>query len=381
LNRLWAQVGRAEDQRRVDGDGVAAIGIQTRASTLNLTAVARSRPDAARVEDAVTSLSELYPSRATILVADPERPEAESGLDVKLALLEQPAAKGRPEVRFECVIVEASAANERQLASIASPLLVVDLPDFLWWASESILGSMLFNDLCAISDRVIVDTAAAPRSAAELRALAELAAQNDAPRLSDFAWSRVATWRAMATQFFDTPSGRAALDQLDRIEIDYGLLDGDRRSGFTTALLVVGWLASRLGWRAPGAMASTRGEPNGWHATFRAGPDVSPREIVVSVRPSPVAFAGLALGRIALLAGGGELARFELERISALEIRSTSQIEAGPPATRTVFDAPGGESDLLADELRIFNRDLAYEAALAVAAVVAPEGQRFGSAQ
>ncbi|HET7095232.1 MAG TPA: glucose-6-phosphate dehydrogenase assembly protein OpcA, partial [Thermomicrobiales bacterium] len=240
LNRLWGQVGRVADLGRIDGDGVAAVGIQTRASTLNLTAVARSRAEAARVEDAVLSLSELYPSRATILVADPERPEAQGGLDVKLALLEQPASKGRPAVRFECVIVEASAANERQLASIASPLLVVDLPDFLWWASDSILGSMLFDDLCAISDRVIVDTSAAPQSAAELRALAVIAAGDDAPRLSDFAWARVATWRAMTTQFFDTPSGRKSLDALDRIDIDYGLMTGDRHSGLTTALLVVG---------------------------------------------------------------------------------------------------------------------------------------------
>ncbi|HEX5497904.1 MAG TPA: glucose-6-phosphate dehydrogenase assembly protein OpcA, partial [Thermomicrobiales bacterium] len=328
------------------------------------------------------SLSELYPSRATILVADPERPEAQGGLDVKLALLEQPASKGRPAVRFECVIVEASAANERQLASIASPLLVVDLPDFLWWASDSILGSMLFEDLCAISDRVIVDTAAAPQSAAELRALAALAAHGDnAPRLSDFAWARVATWRAMTTQFFDTPSGRKSLDALDRIDIDYGLMDGDRHSGLTTALLVVGWLASRLGWSAPGSMVPTRGEPNAWHLTFRAGPPAAPREIVVNLRPSPTVFAGLALGRIALLAGGGALAHYELARISEMEVRSTSQTENGPAATRTVFDLPEGESGLLADELRIFNRDTTYEAALAVAAAVAPASQRFGSAE
>ncbi|HEU0115533.1 MAG TPA: glucose-6-phosphate dehydrogenase assembly protein OpcA [Thermomicrobiales bacterium] len=381
LNRLWAQVGRVEDKGRIDSDGVAAIGIQTRASTLNLTAVARSRPDAARVEDAVMSLSELYPSRATILVADPERPQAQSGLDVKLALLEQPAGKGRPAVRFECVIVEASAANERQLASIASPLLVVDLPDFLWWASDSILGSMLFEDLCAISDRIIVDTAAAPQSAAELAALAAIAAQgDDAPRLSDFAWARVATWRAMTTQFFDTPSGRDSLDALDRIEIDYGLADGDRHFGFTTALLVVGWLASRLGWSAPGTMVPTRDQPNGWHLTFRAGPTDAPREIVVCVQPSPHVFAGLALGRIALLAGGGAIARYDIERVSQMEVRSTSQIAKGPAATRTVFDRPEGESGLLADELRVFNRDPTYEAALAVAAAIAPPGQRFGSA-
>ncbi len=382
LNKLWAQVGRIEDKGRIDSDGVASLGIQTRASTLNLTAVARSRADAARVEDAVMSLSELYPSRATILVADPERPEAQDGLDVKLMLLEQPATKGRPAVRFECVIVEASAANEPQLASIAAPLLVVDLPDFLWWASESILGSMLFDDLCDISDRIIVDTSAAPQTAAELAALAEIAAQGEnAPRLSDFAWARVATWRAMVTQFFDTPSGRGALDALDRIDIDYGFPAGERRSGLTTALLVAGWLASRLGWSAPGAMVPTRGEPNGWHVTFRAGSVLAPREVVVNLRPSPSAFAGLALGRIALLAGGGALGRFEIERISPMEVRSTSRVDHGPAATRTVFDVPDGEGGLLADELRVFNRDPTYEAALAVASIIAPANQRPGSAE
>ncbi|HEX5499514.1 MAG TPA: hypothetical protein VFX03_09820, partial [Thermomicrobiales bacterium] len=74
-------------------------------------------------------------------------------------------------------------------------------------------------------------------------------------------------------------------------------------------------------------------------------------------------------------------AQYEIERISEMEVRSTSQAESGPAATRTVFDLPEGENGLLADELRIFNRDTTYEAALAVAAAIAPAGQRLGSAE
>jgi glucose-6-phosphate dehydrogenase assembly protein OpcA len=130
-------------------------------------------------------------------VADPEHAAGpDPGLDVRVALLEQDAGAGHPAIRFECVTVEVNADDEQQLASIASPLLVADLPDFLWWAADSAVGSDLFDDLIEVSDRLIVDTAATALPAAELvRLVALLDAGGHPPKLSDFAWARLEPWR------------------------------------------------------------------------------------------------------------------------------------------------------------------------------------------
>jgi len=378
LNRLWAE--HSDDRRSVTEvarreDDTLAASVQMRASTFNLTAVARSRAASRRIEDAVTRLSELYPSRATILVADPARgPAPEPGLDVRVALLEQPGGKGRPAVRFECVTVEVSAASERQLASIASPLLVADLPDFLWWAGESVVGSPLFDDLVAVSDRLMVDTAAAANPGVELRALVELLGrEGGCPKLSDFAWARLTPWRQLVSQFFDPPHTRQALAALDEVTITYGQTDNEGRSGLSAALLFAGWLGSRLGWQPPGELLPARDRAGGWRATIRAGERVQRREVVLTLRPVRARHAARGLGRVDLVADGGNGGVFWVERVDELELTTCSELPGLPRMCRMAYAAVPDEAALLADELRVFGRAPVYEAALAVAATLAPE--------
>ena len=146
--------------------------VTARAATLNLIAATRSKADAARVRQTIAALSDIYPSRATVLIADPAQGNgAAPGMDVRVDLLEQEATRGRPAIVFECVTVDVSTENERQLASIASPLLVPDLPDFLWWSADTAQAGSLFTELVEISDRLIVDSAMSPHAAGAMQAL------------------------------------------------------------------------------------------------------------------------------------------------------------------------------------------------------------------
>lgn len=377
LNRLWNQ---AEDGQ--------PVGVQARASTLNLTVVTRSRRGAAGAIDAVSRLSNLYPSRATILVASQDRghqPEADRpggspGLEVEVLLLEQPAARGRPAVRFECITVEVSAENEQQLASITSPLLVADLPDFLWWASGA-TGGELFDDLAAITDRLIVDTADIADPSPELARLSALIAREEGSlRLSDFAWARIEPWRQMVTQFFDPPTSRPVLDQIDEVTIAYGT-DPSGKTALSGALLLAGWLASRLGWQAPGEMVPVRSTPGAWRATLRAGDRIRRREMVLNLVPSDdrpgrplgtAPTAGPSLTRVTLDAGPAA-GRFLVERTDRLGVTTTSELAGQAPITRGIYAPVPDEAALLAAELHVFGRDLIYEAALGLAAILAPE--------
>jgi len=140
LNSLWRRYAEMRQTEAVSPNGPVREGpwpmMTARATTLNLVAATRSKAEAARVRRTVASLSDVYPSRATILIADPSREDSGDGpgLDVHVDLLEHEASRWRSAIVYECITVDVSSENERQLASIASPLLVPDLPDFFWWA-------------------------------------------------------------------------------------------------------------------------------------------------------------------------------------------------------------------------------------------------------
>jgi glucose-6-phosphate dehydrogenase assembly protein OpcA len=378
LNALWQRYGEARDAATATANGRTGDAgwpiVTARAATLNLIAATRSKAYAARVKQTIASLSDIYPSRATVFIADPgQGPGAAPGMDVQVDLLEQEATRGRPAIVYECVTVDVTTENERQLASIASPLLVPDLPDFLWWSAETADGGSLFSELAAISDRLVVDSAASPYAAGALRAILDRVQSAGEAALSDFAWARLTPWRRLTTQFFDVPEALPILDLIDEATLTYGN-SPHQVSGFTGALLYAGWLGSRLNWRTPGELLPVRGDPNVWRATLRAGAAGRQREVTLTLRPTARPLAASTLLDVRLAADGGKAGFFTVERLDADEISTSSESAEMPSMVRTVFAPLPDEADLLGEELRIFGRDPVFEAALTFAADMAPEG-------
>ena len=379
LNVLWRRYGEARDARTPSPNGQGSDApwpmVTARAATLNLIAATRTKADADRVRQTIASLSDIYPSRATVLIADPAQDTGVApGMDVRVDLLEQEATRGRPAIVFECVSVDVSTENERQLASIASPLLVPDLPDFLWWATDTGQGGSLFSELVGISDRLVVDSAVSEHAASAMQTLLAFAsAPSDHAALSDFAWARLTPWRRLTTQFFDVAATLPILDLIDEATVTYAN-SPNRWSGFTGALLFAGWLGSRLNWRTPGELLPVRGDPNVWRATLRAGTAGRQREVTLTLRPTAKPLAASTLLDVRLAADGGKAGFFTVERLDGNEISTTSDSPELPNIVRTVFAPLPTEADLLGEELRVFGRDAVFEAALAFAADMAPEG-------
>jgi glucose-6-phosphate dehydrogenase assembly protein OpcA len=379
LNALWRRYGEARDTTSPSPNGQGSDApwpmVTARAATLNLIAATRTRADADRVRRTIASLSDIYPSRATVLIADPGQDTGTApGMDVNVDLLEQAASRGRPAIVFECVTVDVSTENERQLASIASPLLVPDLPDFLWWSADTADGGSLFSELVGISDRLIVDSAMSQHAASALQTLLGfVCAPGDHAALSDFAWGRLTPWRRLTTQFFDVPAMLPILDLIDEATVTYAN-SPTHSSGFTSALLYAGWLGSRLNWRTPGELLPVRGDPNVWRATLRAGAAGRQREVTLTLRPTAQLLAASTLLDVRLAADGGKAGFFTIERLDADEISTTSDSPEIPNMVRTVFAPLPDEADLLGEELRDFGRDSVFEAALAFATDMAPEG-------
>ncbi|MBA3451035.1 MAG: glucose-6-phosphate dehydrogenase assembly protein OpcA, partial [Chloroflexia bacterium] len=369
LNTLWRRHGEARDAAAPSPNGQASDApwpmVTARAATLNLIAATRSKSDADMVRQTIAELSDIYPSRATVLIADPAQDSATAhGMDVQVDLLEQPATRGRPAIVYECVTVDVSTENERQLASIASPLLVPDLPDFLWWSADPVQGGSLFSELVGISDRLIVDSAVSRHAAGAMQSLLGFVnASGDHAALSDFAWARLSPWRRLTTQFFDVPAMLPILELIDEATLTYAN-SPTSWSGFTSALLYAGWLGSRLNWRTPGELLPVRGDPNVWRATLRAGAAGRQREVTLTLRPTARPLAASTLLDVRLAADGGKGGFFIVERLDADEISTTSDSPELPSMVRTVFAPIPGEADLLGEELRVFGRDPVFEAAL-----------------
>jgi len=375
LNRLWGELGIAQATRPPEDDALIA-GVLVRANTLNLICVAHSTAEADRIQDAIVHLTDYHPSRAIILVADPARKSAKSGLDVRVSLLEQKAMRGRPAIRFECVHVEGDKQSAGHLASIASPLLVPELPDFLWWPGDSMTISPLFDELAETADRLIVDSAAMTRPAAGLPALAALVARAHTLEVSDFAWARLRPWRQLIAQFFDQPGAQPCLTHLDEVTIGYAGRDRDGASGLSGALLMLGWLASRLRWESAGPLHHAN---SGWAGSLRGGAG-GQREIAVRLRPIHGATAPRCLAAVTLAAHKECPGTFAIERTSPQTLTTASETPNMPRISRMVYTRPQTDTELLGTELQIFGDDPIFEAALATAARLLPQEQEHDKA-
>lgn len=378
LHDIWRDYGAARNAASVARSPSGTDGGPmpvARAATMNLISAARSRRDAQRIRQTIASLEEIHPSRATILYSDTSGSiDPASGLDVQIELLEQTSARGRPATVFECITIDVSAENEAQLASIASPLLMPDLPDVLWWATDPTDTSQLFVELVEICDRLIVDSATAVHTGAGLHNLRGfVGGMREDVALGDLAWVRLSPWRRLTTQFFDVTAAVPVLDLIDEVSVTYGN-SPHQWSGFSGALLYAGWLGSRLGWRTPGELLPVRGDPNVWRATLRAGSAGQQREVSVTLRPTARPLAASTLLDVKLAADSGKAGVFKIDRLDENEISTNSDMPGTASIVRTVFAPLPGEADLLAEQLRAFSRDPVFEAAMIFAADLAPAG-------
>jgi glucose-6-phosphate dehydrogenase assembly protein OpcA len=371
LERLWDEWAAA--RRRALGEAAPSAPefALMRASTLNLIAIAETPQDAERIEATVSGLTEFTPSRTVILVRS-GAPKG-GGLGVRVSVHEHGLGKGQAAIRFESVTIAAKRGSDDLLASITSPLLVPELPDFLWVPRGEIAGNTLLNNLLEIADRVIVDTSRLEDPGINLHFLAGLAQEpKPAPKATDLVWARLTSWRQLIAQFFDQSSTQPCLDCIDEVTILYGTSDAEGRTGLTAGLLIAGWLATRLEWRAPGELVTTK---DGWRLTLRAGPRGRSREVLLSLRPTDAPAARGCLGAVTLKGTGACPGEFTVERTNDVGITTTSETPTIPRVSRLVYVRVPDDGSLLSQELRNFTGDPIYEEALVFAADLWPDGR------
>lgn len=380
LNRLWSELGGPPHGGDATGEMVAEPnfggGGLMRANTLNLLAVARNERDAGLIKASISRLHDFLPSRTIILVTRPPSGSDDAGderpYDVHLQLIEQHTGSEALPLRFETITITAGIHEMGHLSSLVSPLLAAELPDFLWWPGNDFVHNPLFEDLQQIVDRVIVDSAQLGNDTSGVAAMRALLDGDDtnSPLIGDFAWLRLAPWRQLIAQFFDPPDVQLCLTSIDEVTISYADVRDDGSSGFASALLTVGWLASRLGWEIMDPLEKRRA--GGWSAPLRAAANGRGREIALRLLPDKSPHARFSLRHVEITSGGEHRGAFRVERTDADDLVTSSETETVPLVSRMVYAKRPSNENMLGEELQRFGRDRTFEEAITFATRLLP---------
>lgn len=257
LERDWEALWRAPG-----ADGREAATMQVR--TLNLLAPARAADESWMIER-LTPVLLSRPSRAIILLHDSS---SVSGLTSRASGICRVSSGSDARLCCEEAIIEAASdVPVERMVQAVTPLILPDLPTFLWWKHclpVSGQRQALFDGLAGLSQRVIVDSAHSRDARAALEQIAHWVASGPF-RLSDWNWARLTPWRELTARLFDPPRCREQMRRVRRLQLD--CIAGEDVGAQVLALLYVGWLASRLQWQ----VRTVEIQPEQMVATFMAG--------------------------------------------------------------------------------------------------------------
>jgi glucose-6-phosphate dehydrogenase assembly protein OpcA len=239
LTAMWAGMSAPEGERQSAG--------VVRACVLNLIVYAASGEERAEADELLETVVERHPCRAIVIAA--EREASETRLDAYASTRCQISSRGSKRICGEQITVEAAGAAVENVSTAVAPLLVPDVPVFLWWKDIPHEEDKLFDRLSAMADRVVIDSAAFDHPHEDLLRLAQLLSAGGL-RLSDLNWGRLTSWRSLVASFWDVSDYRDSLAHVERVRIEYDPPDRAHESVAPKALLALGWLASCLGWSA-----------------------------------------------------------------------------------------------------------------------------------
>ena len=353
--------------RRSRGAQSRELGVPVaRASVLNLVVFATREGHARRAARTIADLAVRHPSRAVVILTDRGRTGGDGALGLYCRLAGLGAAG---QVSYEQILIRARGDSDASLASAIIPLLLPDLPVFLWWTGTPPLEETHFRALLALADRLIVDSADFARPDRTLPAIAAVARGGDGRYgVTDFNWTRLTAWRDLVAQFFDVPAWRPFLGGVTGVRVGFAVDADGREIHPSQALLLIGWLASRLGWLAVERLAPS--EAGG--LLFAMARDEAG---VIRMRVRPRFERGMDEGDLSGLriqtAAGGREAEFVIKRIGTTLASTSVVIDGATVMSRVVALHRPDVSDLLGEELTIARSDAVYEDALAALVALA----------
>jgi glucose-6-phosphate dehydrogenase assembly protein OpcA len=351
LISLWQQASQDDETSGV-----------TRASMFNLLVYVPSREEASKLDEMLIDITAARPCRAILIVADSDAQEETLTAEVT-SRCTLPSASSK-QVCCEQVTITAGGAQTDEVPSAVAPLLLADLPVYLWWhAVPRLADKALFRRLVDLSDRVVIDSAQFRHPEADLAGMA--AVMTETPRwtaLSDLNWARLTAWRALLAGFYDIADYRPLLNRPKQVTIRYGPAAADSALIPTRALLLAGWLASRLRWSVQPGSATRTNESTGLDATvdghkFRLEFAHARREI----EPAHLSI-------VTIESDADQQVSFTVRRSADGQRIETSVTRGEAKGIQRVLSYEGlSETELIGKELEILGHDRVYEQAVLAA--------------
>ncbi len=292
------------------------------------------------IANRLANVGRYHASRTVLCAIDPGR----TRLDAWAAMSYEDSGSS---VMHEQVEIDVGEVHLPRLDTIIDPVIVSELPTMLW----SPHGHRdAVETLRRMIDVMLLDS---DDGGGSHETFAQAAEVLESAYVVDLAWLRTTPWRERLASSFDPPWRRETLRSLERVEIRH------RESTNTSALLLAGWLASRLGWKVEPLRPAGR---SGLEGKLRA----HRREVELRLEPSEQDVPGL---RGVTVSGGG--LTLSLDRapggLRACEARD------GQERTWQVLGHSRGEGGILGEGVRQAHlRDPTYGPALQAAQRLLP---------
>jgi glucose-6-phosphate dehydrogenase assembly protein OpcA len=283
-----------------------------------------------------------HPSRTIVCAVEPGRTTIDAHVKLVADVAEdQPAELA---LTFENVIVHCGERHLPRLGSIVDPLVVTDLATLVW-APHGHHAAV--DALLHLAQVVLLDSVDEPEAAEALHRAMDVSAE---AYVVDLAWLRSTPWRERIAATFDPVKLRPDLGTISALTIRH------HPESDATAMLLVGWLASRLGWEPTRLTASNGGLASKAHARRQ--------DVAVCLEPAPEQ-STRGLESVAIETAGGRSLKLS---------RGPGGLTAEYSHTRgthrkwTILGASRGEAGILGEGIRqALLRDPTYKPALAKA--------------
>ncbi len=369
LAALWQDTTNAPRPNAVEGeplpdDETAVI----RARAANLLVYLSDEKLLTEVHELLQELTAAHPSRVLAMFGEINAPDRDIEMYVS-AFSQKEKHAGPKRLCCEEVTLKAQGTFVSELPSAALPLRVSDLPTFLWWRDAVVSNQKVFSNLLQASDRLMIDSAEFAKPLQELAAVNMIFQQDFGTPvgISDLNWARLTSWRGLLADFYDVPTYRAALDAIDNVRISYVSPQADATAIAPQALLMAGWLASRLQWTMKDKPPVQDDERMVFEVSSQSGQTIA----VELLRVKEIAIKPGRLAGVELQRRKDDAASFKVERSPDRErVLTEANLGADVQHGRVLPVRNRSTAQLLSREMEILCNDQIYQEALGFAATL-----------
>ena len=319
-----------------------------RACVVNLVVCSSLDEEVEPLASDLASSGKSQPGRVILLLTDAT--SSRDGFDARVSAHCQRQRGGRKQICGQTIriVVHGEAADRG--ASVVPPLLVPDLPVFLWWRRRIDLDSALLRRLARISDRLVVDTVRG--GVDDLLALAQFMAGTEDLTFADLAWARLQAWRRALAGLYDSDLTRGVLTRPKAIRLEFGA----RGYPPNEVVYLLSWLASRLGWELRFSLLET-------DFGYRLDGHTAGSDLAIELHRTP----GKGICRMQMSTADHLAVQLERRDSNGTFLETWAEHQGRRLSHQILPETSQQEIDLLAAELEVPGKDQVFQEALAFA--------------